>query len=383
MLAKDLLCASLIAMACCTVLHAAPAAPDWRALADKTLPATTRLPNMDDDGYGEQAWAASYWMAALNAMYQATGDLRYLDTQSRLITRLLARTDDKLAARYGPEKYTDYARGRVLCAWGTAHYTGGKHTCWFVHAGMLTYPMADFVRIVREGGEKTARLKSRAEAFLPQIERIMAEFDSEWRDGPGPGMGYYIFPDSSIAALLPNNQMNAPGLALFALSDLTGKPEYAAKARKLATFFKRALTHVEEGDYYIWAYSQGTPDGKPGEGEDVSHAAINALFMYVAWQHKTVFTDLDMQRLTRTVTKGLYLGNGQLAWTLGGRDSSDDYTREIARWLFLARFDPEVERIAVEYIAAHPEKGAIGGVTGAQGYAYLLEARKLRGDGTP
>lgn len=348
---------------------------DYRALAEQNLAGVDRLPDLNADGYGTLAWATSYGMMALNVLYEATGETKYLDIQVRLIEQLLTRRDCDLAERYGPDQYVDYQRGRVLKTWGTGRYSGGKHTCWAVHTGMLAYPMAEFIRIVRRGGGALLEYREKAESFLPKVEAAVREFDSEWREGPVLGMGYYIFPDGR---LLPNNQMNAPGRAFFILADLTGRREYVNKSRKLAAFFKSKLTHSPEKDCYFWAYSQGTADRPPGTGEDVSHAAINAHFAYVAWEHKASFDDLDMRRLARTVTCGLYLGSGRIAASLGGSTADDSLTSQIGRWGHLARFDPEVERVICEYAAAHSDSGALNGTTGALGYAYLLRARLLR-----
>jgi hypothetical protein len=351
------------------------AALDLRRLADQHLAKFDVLPDYEADGYGELAWGVSYGMEALNVLYEATGELAYLDRQARVIEDVLARRDADLAERHGPERYVDHQRGRVLQAWGTGHYTDGKHTCWAVHTGMLTYPMAEFVGLVRAGGAKTAAYRPRAEAMVPAIEAALAEFDSEWRDGPRPGQGYYLFPNGAV---LPNNQMNAPGRALFALADATGKAAHRSRAGKLAAFLRSKLTYAPEKDCYFWAYSQGTPEGPPGSGEDVSHAAINAHFAYMAWERRASFDDGDMQRLARTITHGVYLGDGQFAAALGGSAPNDDLTAQIGRWGFLARFDPEVERAISAYVAAHPKSGALSGTTGALGFAYLLRAQGLR-----
>ncbi|MBM3497929.1 MAG: hypothetical protein FJX74_04580, partial [Armatimonadetes bacterium] len=353
---------------------------DWRRLADQSLAGFDVLPDDDADGYGELAWGVSYGMMALNVLYEATRDTQYLDRQVRVIEQVLAKRDSVLAERHGPERYVDYQRGRVLQAWGTGHYSGGRHTCWAVHAGMLAYPMAEFARLVRSGGGPALqRYRDAAEGFVPQVEAALGEFDAEWREGPRPGQGYYVFPGGG---LLPNNQMNAPGRALFALADATGKSAHRARAGKLAAFFRSKLTHVPDRDCYFWAYSQGSPEGPPGSGEDVSHAAINAHFAYLAWERRASFTDVDMQRLARTVTRGVYLGEGRFAATLGGTAPNDSLTAQIGRWGFLARFDPNVERAIATYVAAHPDSGALSGTTGALGFAYLLRAQRLgRQDG--
>lgn len=367
----------LLTMVLLPVLCQAQELPPWdlRALADANLKGFDKLPDMDKDGYGNLAWGVSYGMMALNVLYEATGDIAYLQRQADLIGQILDKTDTKLAEKYGAETYQDYQRKRVLNAWGTGGYTAGEHTVWAVHAGMVLYPMAEFVRLVRAGRPQTAALGARAEAYLPRIEAIIKEFDSEWRDGPTAGMGYYLFPNGEN---LPNNQMNAPGRALFVLYDLTKRPEYRDKAWKLAAFFKSKLTHVTAGDYYLWSYWNKPPESPPGTGEDTSHAAINAHFLYLAWQHKAGVDDQDIARLSRTFTVALNLGPGLIAAGLGNRTHNPTYAAQAGRWGHLARFDPQVERMLYEYEQAHPK--AFSWTTGALGYAYLLRARKLRAE---
>lgn len=378
-----LIAISLLFTATACVPQDIPKAPNLDELGRlydvSTYHAGVTFPSSDDAGYGSAlAWGTSYVMLTLNLLYEVTGDTAYLDRQLDLAERAFRKRDIDLAAATGDQaKYTDYQRNRVMKAWGTGNYSKGQYTCWAVHAGMVCFPMAEMVRIVRAGGEKTAAYSTRAEALVPLIEEALTEFDSEWRDGPEVGQGYYLFPNGSI---LPLNQQNAPGRALFVLSELTGKQEYRDKADKLAAFMKSKLTHVADGDHYLWAYSPKTPTGPPSSGEDVSHGAINAHFMYLAWSYGSVFDDTDMARLTRTFTDALYLGNGQFAGTVGGAAANDKYTPQLPRWCALARFDPRVEQFMLEYVGAHPKgsPGALSNTTGAMAYGYLMRARMLR-----
>lgn len=370
---------------CAAQQAAAPTLEELGEMHVENLLAAVAMPEADDRGYGSPlAWGMSYRMMTLNLLYEATGNTQCLDKQLDFIGQIFTKRDCDLAARYNdPEKYKDYQRSRVMKNWGTGAYSKGEYTCWAVHSGMVLYPMAEFVRIVRAGGEATATYAQQVEQYVPLMEEAIKEYDSEWRDGPEAGQGYYLFPESTSSLsgqILPLNQMNAPGRALFALHDITGKDEYREKAEKLAAFTKSKLTHIEDGDYYVWAYWAKPPDAPPSRGEDVSHAAINAHFMYLAWEHGASFDDTDMARLTRTFTTGLYLGDGQFSYSVGGRKSNDKYTPQLPRWTFLARFDPAVEDYMLAYIGAHPQgqPGALGTTTGAMAYAYLLRARHLR-----
>jgi len=343
-----------------------------------------KMADSDDTGYGNfLAWGMSYRMMTLNLLYEASGETQYLDKQLELIQQIFTKRDTDLAAKYNDqEKYKDAQRGRIMKCWGTGVYSKGEYTCWAVHTGMVVYPMAEFVRIVRAGGEATASYAQQVAPYVPMMEEAVKEYDAEWREGPEEGMGYYLFPESTTSLsgqILPLNQMNAPGRALFALYDVTGKDEYREKAGKLAAYTNSKLTHVEDGDYYAWAYWAKVPDA-PGSGEDVSHAAINAHFMYLAWEHGASFDDTDMQRLTRTFTVGLYLGDGQFSGQVGRRQANDKYTGQLPRWCALARFDPLVEQYMLQYAGAHPEgqPGALSPTTGAMAYGYLTRARALR-----
>jgi hypothetical protein len=337
------------------------------------------FPQSDDAGYGASlAWGTSYVMLTLNLLYEVTGDAAYLEKQLEFAEKAFTKRDVDLAAATGNQaKYSDYQRSRVMKAWGTGNYSQGKYTCWAVHAGMICFPIARSVQLVRAGGQKTAAYSARAEALVPLIEEALREFDSEWRDGPEDGQGYYVFPNDTI---LPLNQQNAPGRALFVLSELTGKQKYRDKADKLSAFMKCKLTYIEDGDYYLWAYYAKPPTAPPGRGEDVSHAAINAHFMYLAWTYNSTLDDTDMARLTRTFTDALYLGNGQFAANVGGNKPNNSYTPQLPRWCALARFDPLVEQYMLEYVAAHPKEtdGALSDTTGPMAYGYLMRARALR-----
>lgn len=375
----------LLAAATCVPQNAvtAPTLDELGRLYDvSTYHTAVTFPSSDEAGYGSAlAWGTSYVMLTLNLLYEVTGDTAYLEKQLDLAEQAFRKRDIDLAAATGnQERYTDHQRNRVLKAWGTGSYSDGKYTCWAVHAGMVCFPVAEMVRIVRAGGEKTAAYSQRAEALVPLIEDALSEFDSEWRDGPEPGQGYYVFPNGEI---LPLNQQNAPGRALFVLAELTAKQQYRDKADKLAAFMKSKLTHVTDGDYYLWAYYAKPPTAPPGRGEDVSHAAINAHFMYMAWSYGSTFDDTDMARLTRTFTDALCLGNGQFAGTVGGTAANDKYTPQLPRWCALARFDPRVEQCLLEYVGAHPKDspGALGATTGAMAYGYLMRARMLREQG--
>lgn len=333
----------------------------------------------DDDGYGAVfAWGLSYQMMTLNLLYEVTGNTQYIDTHMSVAEQVLNLRDVDLADEHGRDAYVDYQRDRVMPAWGTGNYSGGKHTCWAVHAGMIVFPLARLVRLVREGGEDTRPYVDRANSFIPKLKAAMDAFDDEWRAGPEEGMGYYIFPNGNP---MPLNQQNAPGRAFFALSEITDEPKYLQRAQQLAAFMKTQLTHIEDGDYYLWRYGS-KPGGQPGTGEDISHGAINAHFVYLAWRHDATFTDTDMQRLTRTFSECLYLGDGRFRGALNPATTSTKRMSAIARWTYLAQFDPLVRQQFLEFVSVQLEgdAAALNTTLESMAYGYLKRAQQLRSD---
>jgi len=96
---------------------------------------------------GVYAWGEAHLQYAYSLQFEATGDPRYLDVLVSRFRRLLALRDDRVGRR-------DELRGRVMPAWGSVRFSTrppfeGKSTCWAVHAGMILYPAARFVRMVQ------------------------------------------------------------------------------------------------------------------------------------------------------------------------------------------------------------------------------------------
>ena len=88
------------------------------------------------------AWSISYNLVGLLEMYRATGDAKYLEMLAFVGKTIMDNRND----RHGVK---DEIRNRIMKAWATDYikYAGGKMHAWLVHSGMITYPLASFVRI--------------------------------------------------------------------------------------------------------------------------------------------------------------------------------------------------------------------------------------------
>lgn len=315
------------------------------------------------------AWNVSYYLRSLAVMYEATEDEKYLTTLASFIDRVIAQRDDMVGD-------LDYL-GRQNPAWGTRHYSidQKEHYVWVVHTGMITYPIARFVRMVYENEALHDSWKERADEYLRVVEEAVRAHDEDFVHGSDPTKdeGYYTFGDAggrvvSIDGVLPLNQQNALGLTFLELHALTGNEDYLDKASRLAHFFYHRLYKMPNGSY-IWAYRpDATPLNGPisvpagfmansisRSGEDVSHAAINVDFMIQAYKEGLVFEYDDIEALVTTVLDNIVTPEGSVYSHIGGTGNLDDtYGLQIGRWLELGMYDQQVFTAISRYYETRP-----------------------------
>ena len=95
------------------------------------------------DDVESYAWGESYVMMSLMEMYKATQDTWFLDKLIEHADAVFANRDDVLGQ-------IDEYRNKTMPGWGTTNYSDEKNYVWLLHTGMITYPIATFVRIVTE-----------------------------------------------------------------------------------------------------------------------------------------------------------------------------------------------------------------------------------------
>jgi hypothetical protein len=315
------------------------------------------------------AWSASYlWNAYLSA-YEVSGETQWLD-------RLIQDFDAAFSVRDDVMNFADYA-GRVQPVWGTFGYTGDEYTAWAVHNGWAAYPMLLFAKLVLDAPDLPATYRDKAQEYVEKLRGTLDAYDVDWRNGPRPGQGYYIFPaDMPFASRgnkMPLNQHNAMGLALFLMADLTGEQKYFDKAAAMAEYFRSVIKQLPNGSL-VWSYWGNTNEAVANSpqalstaqnagfsGEDISHAVINAYFAYEAYKHGVAFTQQDMQGIARAVVENIWQQDAQgqdaVYWQMNGRGNllKDDSLIHVSRgWTFLAQFDPRVYYAAQRTFAAIP-----------------------------
>ncbi|MBN1492468.1 MAG: hypothetical protein JXA69_21325 [Phycisphaerae bacterium] len=276
---------------------------------------------------GRMAWKEAYTLAALAEMLEATRDVRYAELFVKLADWAAAARDDRQNRR-------DVVRGRIMPAWGSAHYSQGEHYVFAVHTGVIAAPMARFAGTVRRDPVLSKRYAEAAERFLRIAEEAVAVHADQYTDGPGENEGYLN--NRRTGKLLPLNQQNALGCAWLFIDDATGKPQHRERIRRLAWFLKNRLRKADDGAY-LWAY--WPPLDGVGQGfEDISHAAINVDFIVLCAERDIVFTGEDLVRLEKTLLAHVIRPDGSVANTVGGTGDPKNLAGQVLRWGRLATY---------------------------------------------
>jgi len=322
------------------------------------------------------AWGESYVMMSLAAMFRATGSPVYLERLAWHLDGVLANRDDRRGV-------SDY-RGVSAACWQNKHYQPSEQPyCYVVHSGMIGYPMAEFVRLVRGAGlEKEvawdgSTLGDKADGYLTAAKEVVAAHEDQWRDA-----GYYVFrPDASFLTYagkdLPLNQSNAMGRMLLSLHDVTSDPTYLDKATKLAQRFKAQITTGAGGEY-LWNY---WGEAYTSPGEDISHAALNVDFAAMAAEHGVVFTDADLLGFARTFMGPVYVDDRTLSNFVGGGATNDSsYRAQCGRWLRLTRARTGVYAAVRDLYEADYVPSSVGSGSLLYGWAALAEQEPVHRD---
>lgn len=316
------------------------------------------------------AWGESYVMSALAAMFRATGHPMYLERLAAHVDAVLQQRDDALGV-------TDYRGVSGACWRNTSYQAGGEPYCYAVHTGMLVYPMLEFVAALRDAPRFESRVAADGETLGAKAARYLAaaqesvEFHAfEWDDA-----GYYVFaPDATFLAYAgqdqPLNQSNAMGRVHVMLAELAPGGDDEAKAIALASRMQSMISVGGDGAY-LWNYWGGA---FAGNGEDVSHAAINVDFAALCAAHGLVFDEADVAGFATTFMERVYVDDGTFSDAVGGGSTNDpSYRPQIGRWLALSRARTGVYTAVRDVYDADYPPESIGSGSLLLGWALLAE----------
>lgn len=333
----------------------------------------SRFSSMQPDGASlgptgsELAWGESYILMGLLSAYEATGDTLFLNRICKHAENIFSIRDDFTIVK-------DEFRNRIMPAWSSSLYTKDKNYAWIVHAGMVSFPLARFVYLTKKDPVKLAPFKTRADLILCRIKETVAGFVEYYIPGPGQNEGHYY--GFYIEKVLPLNQQNAMGRTLTALWLATGDKSYREKAAGLANYFKNRLRYDKNNDAYDWPYWADLD--RSGEGsEDISHAAINADFVFQCYRAGIVFDKTDMKRFSNTVVR-VFAAKDSLPMCVDGTgEFKIDYAYQAGRWLHLGYLYPETANSIYRHVSKPLKEKKLGIIPSFLTCAYFLELKTL------
>jgi len=231
------------------------------------------------------------------------------------------------------------------------------------YSGQCTYPMLEFAWLVRNNRKLHNKYAQQADSFVKAAEEVFQDAQSEWRDGPQPGEGYYVFgrrgcPFWSDNVGKPFNYLCGEARSLVRLAQMTGEELWQEQTQAIARLFKRHLRIAENGSY-VWNYWWGVIEkgwdrnNSPSYNtptyagyktvEDTSHGALEIEFAILCAQAGWVFADDDMQRFIKTFLENVV---DKTKWTMNdrvdGRSGWGRHDAQAGRWADLAQWDPRV-----------------------------------------
>ncbi|MEV6153212.1 hypothetical protein AB0L53_22980 [Nonomuraea sp. NPDC052129] len=278
--------------------------------------------------------------------------------------------------------------GNAMPALGAAKLAAAP-AIFTVHTGMITYPLASFVRLVHQNPRlrANARYRSKAAEYLTAVKAAAAVHDPEWVRTDA-GLGYFIWlkgmPVPYDGVEQPHNQSLGLGQTYAELAAATGDPTFRDRTRRLARGFAGDL-RTDADDAYVWPYwptfgklyngytkaenvsewtpSYGTPPKGAQQMEDLSHGGIDVEFAAVAHRWGLGFHDRDLARFARTYTKNMATTDNGVATTFvsvdggGGLAPAGQYL-QAPRFMPVARGDsalfPHAQAVYVDHAVEAP-----------------------------
>ena len=303
----------------------------------------------NDDG--ALAWWLTYYIRGLDRMYQATGDMKYLDASLKIVRAAVACTDDKR----GIALFT----GKIAPTWGSPKYAERGRAALVVNTGLICAALFDFLLTARQAPAFDASLGAEHKTILDTAFDAMEFHERQWRDGPEPQAGHYIGMDQENmyeGKVLPGNRQSAMGWAHWLAYKYTGGTAYRDRALAVGHFIRNRLVPSPDGAYY-WPYElseQPVREEKHRDdvyGEDTSHAGLTMMLPFALAADNQVFFRSDMERLARMVMHGLArLGGGMFLGDITGNAySKPERIRFISNWLPLAKYDPDIKKEVVSF----------------------------------
>lgn len=331
------------------------------------------LDRTDANEKGKFAWHGHYWVRAYVSMATTYGDAKYLDKAVKLIDHMFFYRDDARQARgeidiqndpyvTAPAYYINH-RSEAAPAWRIWDTSKDGWRLLVNNQGMITHAIMRFVDLVYNDTRFTA-YRQKATEYMAKVEQTVKAYDETFvfnRTNDVPGSYYYPgLTGGLFSGGVEYNMSAAMGATLLLLDKVKGgMPAYRQKAEAILDYFKMHVRTIQN-NAYDWDYHLIRPYIHSQAGvsdEDFVHGHMDVSFFILASHQGLNLSLADMQRLANTLTKNIYLGNGDLSWSLDGSVPISSYGgvgfEAAYDWIDLVEFDPTVLEIAREVYEKH------------------------------
>lgn len=301
-----------------------------------------RKPNANTLG-----WAESYILRSYVKMYEVTKDEKWLNKLTMHIDTIIAHAAD-----------TD---GDGFLDWKTPDYSKGNYP-YLVFDGLITLPIAQFVRLVHENPATLSAYKAKAAGYCTFIEKEIVpkwvspnSFVGNCWVQVNSTTGYFKEPtnfDTLPAAVfdpLPYNMMAPYAQMLLTLYDVNRNKSYLDRANQIIQYFKDAL--VTNGTGYTWHYCNIS---KP-HIEDASHANLELEMVIESFNQGGAINGAMMQGLANTLTANMWNQSATaplVSDKVDGTGTTYAFTKLLTGWADMTQFNPAAWTIAAEQFRA-------------------------------
>jgi hypothetical protein len=248
--------------------------------------------------------------------------------------------------------------GKTVPAWSSDTYAQRGQAVFAVHTGFIVAAILDFIQAADASSGFWEGRDEERRRLIAEMTASLAVHDHQWRDGPGPGEGYYEGRDQEDQCEgkpLPANRLSVMGVALWRACELTGGATHRTRAEALGRYIKNRLYLGMDGAYY-WPYwlDEVPPDPAPVPrshvySEDIGHAGLTLYLPQVLAAAGVVFDRTDMERFAKTALEGFARRRDGMLYGVITGDPRLELRITPCRWLSLTEFNPEVARRIVAF----------------------------------
>jgi hypothetical protein len=255
-------------------------------------------------------WGEAYVLRAFVEAYRVTGNPYWLRRLCEHADTVIRNAKDTPEGESFDPVYSDGFLG-----WGTAKYSD-QYDEYMVHDGHLCAPIAEFAGIALHDAVLWDAFGDDAMRYVAFIERhVVAKWLNIWERRRDPAEGFAwgeTVRNWGGLDYIPHNQYAAFATLLLFLDDVIRSPRYSSvisvagdtlhrrRAVEMGEYLRRHLTPIPEHDAYTWKYHDTCGP------EDTSHSNLELEFAWLLHERGLVFSDVDMGRFARTLTKVMW-----------------------------------------------------------------------------